>query len=366
MLLKLLSATRGKVCQAVVSGKDEGTIGPRIKELGIPVHALNLNTTFPNPLRTFSLRSLVREFRPHVIQGWMYHGNLMASLASTFAQKPAVFWNIRQSLEDVAEYGWKTAAVIRLGALWSSRPAAIIYNSRSGAMNHQGFGFHNTNQIVIANGFDCDVFRPDENVRNQARAELGIGRDTVVVGLVARYDPLKDHCNFLRAAGLVAGEQPDVRFVMVGKGITKEQPELMTTIAELHLQERVLLLGERQDVERITSAFDIACSASLSEGFSNAIGEAMASGIPCVVTDVGDSAYLVNNTGAIVPARDSHGLAAGILQLINTGQTRRRELGAAARTRIESEFSLALAARRYEELYQKHLPPESWESGPQK
>lgn len=358
MLLKLLSATRETYCQAVISGKDEGTIGFRIKKLGMEVHTLKIHPAAPNPFRLLKLKSLVREFRPHIIQGWMYHGNLLASLANAFAPKRSMLlWNIRQSLEDIAPYKWQTAGIIKLGALLSRYPAAIIYNSRSGEKHHRLFGFHNTKQIVIPNGFDCDVFRPNENARRQIRMELGIARDTVLIGLIARYDPIKDHCGFLQAAALVARTHRNVRFALAGRGVSAEQPVLRDRIASEGLQEKVFLLGERFDIERVTCALDIACSASWAEGFSNAIGEAMACGVPCVVTDVGDSAFLVSDTGRAAAPRNPVALAAAIGELIDAGFDCRRQLGIAARRRIESEFSLPLIGRRYQELYQSLLPP---------
>jgi glycosyltransferase involved in cell wall biosynthesis len=361
MLFKLLSAVRERDCHAVVSLKDQSTMGPRIKELGVPVYALGLSAAAPSLFRAFSIRSLVRQFRPHVIQGWLYHGNLMASLGGAFSQNGvAVLWNIRQSLENIAGHGRKTAAVIKLGAWMSNRPAAIIYNSRTGARDHERFGFRNARQILIHNGFDCGVFCPDEDVRNRVRHQLGVEKETVLVGLVARYDPIKDHRGFLRAAGIIAQSHRNVRFALLGKGVTEKEPRLMQAIAEERLHERVLLLGERLDVERITCALDIACSASSSEGFSNAIGEAMSCGVPCVVTDVGDSAFLVGDTGMAVqmggPENLAEAMATAIATLADAGSERRRQLGMAARQRVESEFSLPVIAGRYEEVYREFAP----------
>lgn len=356
MLLKLLSATHGEYVQAVVSGKDEGTIGPRIKELGVPVHTLGLHPAAPNPFRAFSLRSLVREFRPHLLQGWMYHGNLASSLAGFFSPtRVPVLWNIRQSLADVAAYGHRTAAVIRVGAMLSRYPAAIIYNSQTGAREHRMFGYGNRRQLVISNGFDCHVFRPDDQARDQVRAELGVSDDAILVGLVARYHPMKDHAGFLRAAGSVARSHPGARFMLVGKGLTAEEPALTRLIADLNLGNRVFLLGERSDMPRLTGALDIACSASWSEGFSNSIAEAMACSVPCVVTDVGDSREIVSDTGLSVPPRDPQALAGAISRLIAAGKEYRRQLGAAARQRIEREFSLPAIARRYEDVYRESM-----------
>jgi glycosyltransferase involved in cell wall biosynthesis len=358
MLLKLLSATKEDHSQAVVSLMDQGTIGPRIVDLGVPVYTLGLRRGVLNPFRILSIRSLLRKFRPQLIQGWMYHGNVVASVAAALTPGPTlVVWSVHQTLDHVANFGRMTAAIIRLGALMSRHPRAIVYVSRIGAKQHEDFGYQKGKGIVIPNGIDCEVFRPVTTCAKAVRFELGLGNDTILIGLVARFHPMKDHAGFLRAAGLVAAHHPEARFVLIGKDVSGEQPALREIIAEQRLQDRVFLLGERSDTPRLIAALDIACSASAwGEAFSLAIGEAMACGVPCVVTDVGDSAYIVGDTGLSVPPREPLALAQTIGRLIDAGVAYRRQLGTAARRRVESEFSLPAIARRYDKLYRQVLP----------
>jgi len=353
MLLKLLSASREYWQSIVVSLKDEGKIGPSIAKLGVPVECLHLRPYAPNPARFLSLLSLTRRFRPQVIQGWMPHGNLAASLTQFASQIAApVIWNVRMSLDVVDGEKLTTLGLIRLGAFLSRHPTAIIYNSLTGAKQHEKYGYRGAQSAVISNGFDCDVFRPDEDARCAIREQLGLESTSTIVGMVSRLHPLKDHSVFLQAASLVSAVHPQSSFLLVGKGLTESDPSLTKLIRQLNLTSRVVLLGERTDTPRLTAALDIACSSSVGEGFPNAIGEAMACGIPCVVTDVGDSAFLVGDTGVTVPSRNPEALANAIGKLIDAGPAARKELGLAARRRIESEFSLPEIARRYEKLYQ--------------
>jgi glycosyltransferase involved in cell wall biosynthesis len=353
-LLKLLSTTSHDFDPVVVSLTTEGTIGPCISQLGIPVYCLGLGRAVLDPLRALSIVSFVRRLRPHLIQGWLTHGNLMATLAGSFSlMRPPVMWSIHQSLYSLSSEPWRTRAAIRVGAFLSRKPAAIIYVSRTSKKQHEAFGYHSSNGLVIPNGIDCATFRPDETARREIRAELGIGQDDILVGLVARYHPMKDHAGFLHAVAAVSRVHPSVRFALVGAG-TREQPALLALIRDLQLQERVLLVGERQDMPRVTAAFDIACSSSWTEAFSISLGEAMACGIPCVATDVGDSAYIVADTGISVPARRPEAFADALCQLIETGSERRQQLGMVARRRVELEFSLPNIVRRYELLYQQH------------
>jgi glycosyltransferase involved in cell wall biosynthesis len=358
MLLKLLTAhaSAGVDC-AVVSLGGEGTLGPRIAALGIPVVGLGISRRMPNPAALLTLLRFVRRFDPQLVQGWMYHGNLAASLAGLGSRRRVpVNWSIRQSLYDLAAERRTTAILIRLGARLSRRPAAIIYNSETSAGQHQALGYAAANRLVIPNGFDCDVFRPSDAARQRVRGALGIAEDAIVIGLIARWHPMKDHRTFLEAAALVARSHPSARLLLAGRGISAEEPALMGLVAEHGLLPRVLLLGERADVRELTAALDIACSASAwGEGFANVIGEAMASGVPCVVTDVGDSARIVGATGIVVPARTPAALAEAIRTLIDAGPERRRELGVAARRRVETEFSLPAIAGRYLALYRQQV-----------
>jgi glycosyltransferase involved in cell wall biosynthesis len=361
MLLKLLSAASQRMEHVVVSLGDEGTIGPRIAALGVPVHCLGLKRNAPNPFRALSILPLAHRIAPQLIQGWMYHGNLMASLAAVALRKTAprnvlgqkpVLWNIRQTVYDLRRERWLTAKLIRQGARLSSGPAAIIYNSQTSASQHEELGYRAEKRVIIPNGFDCQVLRPDEAARKAVRAELGITDDTVLVGLVARYHPMKDHVGFLKAAALVVQSHPQTRFVLVGAGVSSTQPELAEGIQQNELGDRVILLRERSDIPRLNNAFDIGCSASAwGEGFSNSIGEAMACGVPCAVTNVGDSAYIVADTGFVAPPRASEALAEAIGRLIEIGQPGRQQIGAKARKRIETEFSLSAIVEKYESLY---------------
>lgn len=358
MLLKLLSAANGDWVQAVVSIDNEPSIiAPRIVKLGVEVHKLGVNRTVPNPLRALSIVPITRRFRPDLIQGWMYHGNFVASYAAA-REKPnlPVLWNIQQSLYDISKERWLTAAVIRMGIRYSRRPAKIIYNSRTAARQHEAFGYCAKKTVVIPTGYDCTVFHPDEQARREVRAELGVADDQLLVGLVARYHPMKDHAGFFQAARLVSQAHPSVRFVLIGRSTDAQSPVADLARAN-QLEDRVFLLGERSDMPRLTAALDIACSASAwGEGFSNTIGEAMACGVPCVVTDVGDSAYAAGDTGIAVPPSNPQALADAISRLVVAGPEHRRCLGQAARRRIETEFSLPAIVKQYEDLYRQYAP----------
>ena len=184
------------------------------------------------------------------------------------------------------------------------------------------------------------------------RGELGLAPDALLIGLIGRYHPQKDHATFLRAAAILARSRPDVRFVLAGAGVDSSNATLAELLRTPDLSARVHLLGERSDMPRVNAALDIATSSSsYGEALSLAVAEAMACAVPCVVTDVGDSALLVGKTGVAVPPADAEALAGGWGRLISAGPEARRELGAAARHRAEEHYSVRSIVRSYEELY---------------
>jgi glycosyltransferase involved in cell wall biosynthesis len=283
----------------------------------------------------------------------MYHGNLAASIAGWFScGNPPVVWNVRQSLYDIKHERPLTRWVIRANALLSSRADAIVYNSRTSACQHERFRFDASRTRIIPNGFDTEVFRPDEHARGDIRRELGLSDDAILIGMIGRYHPMKDHRNFLNAAGLLGKECPDVLFLLAGNEVDAGNSALGAIIEALGLEGRVFLLGERSDIPQLNATLDIATCSSWSEGFANVIGEAMSCGVPCVVTDVGDSSLIVGDTGRVVQPRDPEALAKAWHELIALGGYGRHELGERARNRVIECFSLVAVVRQYQDLYE--------------
>lgn len=351
MLLKLCSRLdRNCFAPSVISLSDKGAIGPRIEALGIPVHSLDMRAGRPSLAGFLKLRKLISTLHPNLIQGWMYHGNLAAGLV---AGSTPVVLGIRQSLYGLENERLLTGWVIRLGAIMSRYARIAVYNSHTSARQHEAFGFDASRTRVIPNGFDTDQFQPDENARADIRRELGLRDNIVLIGLIGRYHPMKDHQVFLNAAALLGKELPAVRFLLAGSGVDVSNPVLGAMIAELGLGERMFLLGERQDIPQLNAALDIACSASAwGEGFANAVGEAMSCGVPCVVTDVGDSAWIVGDTGRVALPRDPDALVMAWKSLIALGRNGRQALGMRARLRVIENFSLGVVVKHYEELYE--------------
>ncbi len=351
----LLSLPRDEFPATVVSLIPGGPVMGRIEAAGVPVYSLGMRRAIPSPRGALQLRQLVRRIRPAVLQGWMYHGNLAAWFArSAGVAGIPLAWNVRQTIYDLGRERPGTRAVIRLGARLSGRADAIVYNSEVARRQHEAIGYAGARARVIPNGFDCERYAPRPGARLALRRELGLAEQTLVVGMVSRYHPMKRHEVLFAAARQILDRGVDAVFVCVGREVVDGNPRLAEPIARLGLGAHVRLLGERHDMPDLFSAFDVACSPSgWGEGFPNAVGEALACGTPCVVTDVGDSGYVVGTGGIVVPPDNPIALGTALLGLLQGPADVRRALGAQGREHVRQHFSLAVNRDRYARLYRE-------------
>jgi glycosyltransferase involved in cell wall biosynthesis len=356
MLAKLLSAMDSKAwVPTVISLRDEGAVGKKLASAGFAVRALGMREHPSDLLALARLARWLRELRPTIVQTWLYHADLFGGLVARWSGDCPVIWNIRQSDLDPNGNRRTTICIAHLCARLSRHiPARIICCSEASRRVHTALGYYAERMVVIPNGFDLQHFRPDPLARESVRRELGIAADTPLIGQLARFDPQKDHQTFIGAARLLVDFNPAVHFLLCGEGIDQANPELESWVAQSGLAERSHFLGPRTDIPRLMAALDVASlSSAYGEGFPNVLGEAMACGVPCVATDVGECAAIVGDAGRIVPRRDPPALAAAWRELIDAGANARRRLGEKARHRIETDFDLPRIAARYQGVYEQ-------------
>lgn len=325
-----------------------GIVGTQLEQYGIPVDYLNVQPTVPLSLtRLVGLKKLVTQFQPDLIQSWMYHANLLTTLFVT--DGTPVVWALHQDLSDTSWIKPLTGIIMRIGAWASKYPVKIISVSQRAVESHAALGYAQSKFVVIPNGFTVEEPIADKNL--SIRDELGLSKGTPLLGYFARYHPMKDHANFLAAAEIVHREMPGVHFLLAGRGVQPDNASLTEGVATHQLADVVHLLGERNDVSQLLRQLDVYSTSSRSEGFPLAVGEAMAAGIPCVVTDVGDSGRLVGDTGLVVPSRNPQALAEAWLTLLRTSPADRKARGRAASERIRQHFSLDKMVSDYYSLY---------------
>jgi glycosyltransferase involved in cell wall biosynthesis len=326
-----------------------GPVADVLRAAGVPVFELGASGVLSSLTAPIALRGLVREVSPHVVQGWMYHGNVLAALA--VPRGIPIAFNIRHSLPTLRAEKRLTQLIIRLGGTLSGRATTIIYNSERARREHELLGYNTRDAISIRNGFDTQKFRPSETMRSICRTELGIERDDFVVGNVARYHPVKNQRMFLDAAAAALSQGLRARFIVAGRDVRSASSGLVQHAKALGMSGQVIFVDEQRDIPALMNALDVLCLTSDSEGFPNVVGEAMSCGVPVIATDVGDVAKLIGDTGRMVPVADAAALAAELARAASWSSEERRRMSAEARKRIEDEFSQTRMLDSYASLY---------------
>jgi glycosyltransferase involved in cell wall biosynthesis len=339
---------------SVLSLRPRGTLAPELERLGVPVDGLGMEEqpAAADARRVAELARAMRTADADVVQTWMLHSNVLAGLTARLVTGLPVVWGIHVSEVSRGTLGTKAVVVQRCEAACSwFVPARIVACSYSAQEVMERLRYRRSRIVTIPNGFDVERFKPDSALGREVREELGLSPATTVIGHVARFHPIKGHATLLAAAPDVLREHPDARLVLCGDGVSREDPELRALVEPLG--DRALVLGRRDDVPRLLNAFDFAVSSSSGEALPLAVGEAMASGLPMVATDTGDSAELVGETGLIVPVGDPSALAAAMSELVAAGPEARAELGKQARERISSRYSMTTMVARYREVWRE-------------
>lgn len=333
----------------VVTLVEPGPMAQPLIEARIPVTNLGMRRGRPDPIALLSLIRHLRATKPVILQTWLYHADLIGTVAAFVARPEFLMWNVRCTDITHADTEKPIRWLVRLLAMLSGRPDAIIINSHNGERDHKRIGYHPKRWVNIPNGVDLESFHPRHGEQAALRSRLGLEPNAVTIGLVARYHPMKDVETFLRAASLFRKIHADAQFVLCGDGFTADNGVLTGMIASLELNRHVFLLGQRPDMDMLYPALDILTLCSIyGEGFPNVLCEAMACGVPCVATDIGDSAEIIGDCGVIVPMRDPEALTRGWQALLVRGL---QSVAALARSRVAASYSLDRMCEQYQSLY---------------
>lgn len=354
----VISSDRSQFSHQIVALTPEGALTEEVRQSGISVTHIPLRKDFRILIDLWPLWRFVLHQKPDLIQTWLYHSDLIGILIAKLTHIKKIGWNIRCANIEISKYSWTLKYILVILAKLSRIPQFVITNSIAGMREHQRLGYHPKQWEIIENGFDTEKFQPSDHARKTLRARFNISTETLWIVMAARFDPMKDHLNFLKAAAILKKKLPQARFALIGKGITYKNLELINWINSLHLIQDIDLLGELQNMHETLPAFDLSTLSSIGEGFPNVLGEAMACGVPCVSTDVGDAAFLIGNTGICVPSRNPEALASAWEKILSLSSEDRKKNGTKARERILSNFSLRRCIEHYEKLYHQHLSNE--------
>ncbi|MFZ5997972.1 MAG: glycosyltransferase [Nitrospirota bacterium] len=353
VLVSLVSNSSSHIRHIVVSLQDSGLFGGILRSSGVDVIELRMKRRRIPLFAALRLLTIIKKIKPDVVQTWMYHSDFLGGLISRLAGVRAVVWGIHSFNLDKDKISFSSRFLSWLSARLSSMvPAAIVCCSERAAQVHQDIGYQADKFVIIPNGCDLSRFFVDPITRNKKRAEWGIASHELLLGMVARFDPQKDHANLLCALALLAKQSIKFRCILVGKGMEQDNVALSSQIDRLDLSDHLILAGPQNDIPAIMNALDLHVLSSSGEAFPMVVIEAMACGTPCVVTDVGDTALIVGNTGWIVPPKDAaalaHGIAEGLSVLREKGRDR---IGLVCRERVAERFTIQKMEQSYQELW---------------
>lgn len=335
----------------VVCMMDEGKYGPMLEAAGVHVHCLRMPQGKPTWRGVLHFWRLIRGLRPDVVQTWMYHADLMGGVMARLCGVRKVFWGIRHGNLTPGTVKASTIKVAKLCSRLSTWiPSRIVSCSQQAMEAHTAIGYDKSRMTVIPNGYELSRYAPVASARARLRTQWGVAENTLLLGMVARFNAQKDHANLIFALQQLKQKGTAFHCVLVGTGMDFGNPDLQVLLKKYGVADVVSLLGRRDDVPDVMNALDLHVLSSLGEAFPNVLAEAMACGTPCVTTDVGDAAYIVGETGWVVPPQDSDELAVALLQARHVWEispdvwSSRRE---ASRKRIVENFSIERMAQAY-------------------
>lgn len=362
-MLSRICINSKKFSHVVVSLSDDGKYAGILRSNGVLVYTLGLNPARPSVGKFVQLIRIIRDVSPDLVQTWMYHADLLGGCAARLAGVRHVFWGIRHtSLEKNTSKRATRVVAYLCGKLSRTVPERIVCCANTAAMVHEQCGYDGSRMVVVPNGYDLDHFKPDVDLGMRFRQSLGVSDTDVLIGMVGRYAPQKDHGNLISAVALLRDAGVKFKCLMIGSGVTGENRELASRIEREKLGDVVMLLGQRTDIPATMNALDIHVLSSISgEAFPNVVAEAMACGTPCVVTDVGDAAQIVDSVGVVVPAGDSVKLCQAIQTMLArlSDKESSKRLSDACSARIQDHYSLSAMVDSFESLWNQSVGGES-------
>ncbi|EOZ5531037.1 glycosyltransferase family 4 protein [Vibrio metschnikovii] len=340
----------------VVSMMDESKYGPLLRKAGIEVHCLNMPQGRVSFSGLWSIFKLIRQHKPDVVQTWMYHADLIGGVVARLAGIRNIFWNIRHTTLEPGKSKKLTILIAKLCAHLSSVvPKGIVCCAQEALRVHSKLGYKACKMTVIGNGYDLALLNPNDDLAIRFKTELNIKTNIVLLGMVGRFNPQKDHFSLLTALSMIKDRSSYFKAALIGRDLNSCNSSLNDHIKKLGLEANLLLLDQRTDMPTVMNGLDIhVLSSSFGEGFPNVLAEAMACGTPCVTTDVGDAAVIVGDTGWVVPSKNPQALAKAMLEAMEEKQNNPQAWQArkqACRDRIVNNFSIEKMVAGYHQVW---------------
>jgi glycosyltransferase involved in cell wall biosynthesis len=355
-LARLLERLPPRFETSVISLSTIGAIGERLRASGVNVSTLGMTRRSLAPGPIFRLRDMLKEAKPDIVQTWMYHADLLGGLAARWAGIPTLVWSIRHSNLSVQHNRLRTVMISRACAALSRQvPDRILCCANVARLNHVRFGYADDKMEVLPNGFDLSRFKPAPEMREEVRHQFGVPDNVPIIAMIGRFDSQKGHRVLIDAAAALRERRSQIHYLLAGQDVDNSNATLARWLNESKLQSSASLLGIRDDIPRLLAAVDALVLPSIGEGFPNVVGEAMASAVPCIASNVGDTPFLIGDTGFIVPPGDAGALANAMDHFLSMPERERQSYGARARQRVVENFEISAIVGQYVEFYDRVL-----------
>lgn len=353
--LVLNSSKKDQFEHCVISLTDLGVIGPKLQEQGINVYSLGMTSLSSLPLTVLKLRRLIKKINPDVVQTWMYHADFLGGLAAKSVGVRNIIWGIRTT-DPSKSASKQTVALSKLSAKLSYFiPNTIVCVAHTALKYHENIGYKNNNMIVIPNGFDLTKFYPDKNKRVTLRRHLEISEDELVIGNIGRFNPVKNQLNFIKACLILLNKGYRFKVLLAGRNLSLDNIQINTLLNRSTHRERFIFLGEYEDTPSFYNAIDALCLCSVSEGFPNVLGEAMATAKVCYSTDAGDAHIILGNSGFKIGSTSAHDISLSLeYNWLKKTKDELSKVEFDAYCRIKDHFSIAKVVTEFEQLYTEY------------
>jgi len=337
--------------QTVLTLQGPGMIDNDLRIKGIDVINLNMMSLVNFLPGLYKLIRMMRIKKPDVVYTWMYDADFIGGIAAYLAGIRNIIWGIRNTNINRGKFSFRWIVLKFCSILSFVIPRVTVCCAHSAKSAHIKLGYCSKKMIVIPNGYDLKEFNPSQTLKNNIRKKLGIREGSKVIGIIGRFDELKDFNNFIQAASKAAKKFDNLYFLMAGKGIDENNFQLMSWIDEAKIKDKVLLFGQ-VDPHDIYAAMDFYCLSSKAEGFPNVVAEAMAMETPCIVTDVGDAKIIVNNIGRVIPPNSPYQLSRAMIDMLEIPESALIKMGSDARQSIFDNYDIKEVAKQYMKLSQ--------------
>jgi glycosyltransferase involved in cell wall biosynthesis len=342
--------------QSVWSLTNNVPLAPDLQRAGADVRIFDGGKSLDGMARLAALPHAMASEPCSLLQCWMYHAEVMGVISRIRGARAPQIWTLRQSRLGGDVNTPLTRLLMRVGACGSRCvPAAIVAGSQAALDAHRAIGYRAPLMPMIHNGVDVEHFAPNIEARTRRRAVWGLDGHTIAIGYLARVSPVKAHDDLLAAAAHLVDVRglPPWRLVLVGSGTAPGDEPLASMIRKASVERCVICAGVDADPAGALAGCDIAVSSSRGEGFPNAVAEGLATGLPTVATDVGDTRMLLGDSPYLVPPAQPATMAAAIVALLRLPADERRALGHSLRRRMEQHFQIDHAIKAYAALYRR-------------